>query len=228
MPEESEAVYPDPNGECPEDWRPCEWRAYGLLSSGVSYRETGRQCTPPVQAGTVSGWVSKWRAKYGRGIITSSRANAFTPEARSAGAQAAGDVTAIRWAKRRHSESDEYGAAATSALELAARVVQRISDDEDAVAALEVDDALKLGRLADLFAQRADILAGIDNKGRIPVGPEEGAPGAKVEADIFSAFRDDIGDDGRKGELLRQVRIVATEIRSERGEEPIDVESSTK
>lgn len=152
-------VGPDPAGARPDGMRPEEWAAFVALSEGKSLAAAGRLVGR--ERSTVSGWVTKWRARWGDDLLRNRSAQARPPEQSALGVVRAGEATQKRWAEVRDAASGRFGLLADEALEAAMTVIRDTLADPDRRKALTMSDALMLARISDMAAKRADTLADV-------------------------------------------------------------------
>ena len=200
---------PDPAGAMPGDWRPIEWAAFLALSGGASYREAGESVGRA--RGTISGWVQRWRAKYGPEFCPVEGKTTLSPETRGPGSSAAGAVTAARWREVRELAAGRFGAVSEVALQHALDIMADIMADKDRRASLTMADVATLARVADLAARRADALADVVDPTRAFLGAP-GGPGAGGRGgSLLDGLELPTGPAG--GETLEMLEMVSTRFR---------------
>lgn len=181
-----------------------EWAAFVALSEGKSLAKAGELVDR--QRSTVSGWVTKWRAKWGDDLLRN-RGNGHVrpPEQSALGVIRAGEATRKRWAEVRDVAAGRFGLLSEEALDAALAVIRDHLLDEDRRKALTIGDALILARISDMAAKRADTLADVVDPTRTFLAGQ-GAAGGESGPGLLAGLETAPGAaDGETLEMLEMV-----------------------
>lgn len=158
---------PDLRGDCPDDWDPRHWLAAQMINQGKTYEAVG--AVVGVRRGTISGWVQKWRKRYGKKFLWQGR-KAFTDEQRARAIEASSASTSAKWSTLREVAANENGVLAGAAREVAYQVLQIYLEERDRLLLLTPGDVYLLARSVEILERRADGLIGIPDATKAPLG----------------------------------------------------------
>lgn len=139
--------------------RPEEWAAFVALAGGASLSKAGELVDR--KRGTVSGWVTKWRARWGQDLLRNRSTGGRPPEQSALGVIRAGEETRKRWAEIREVSAQRFGILSEEALDASLAVIKDHLADPERRRLLTISDAVMLARIAELAAKRADVLADV-------------------------------------------------------------------
>lgn len=147
---------PDPTGERPPDWPPDQWTGWQMLHAGDTRRDVANEVG--VSAGTVGGWVMKWRKKYGNDLFREqATANRLAAQSNLPPPPLRGYRPPKEWAEPIEALAalDQIGRAGEQARLVISTMLDRIAHDDERLTEAKIDDVRYLAQIHKHLAESA-------------------------------------------------------------------------